>query len=228
MLTMNDSNKIRLYAWVEFLIWLIVIALCVFGIRYHNYKVQKQYKSYQIFMHDVDGLIVGSPVRFLGIKIGHVTKVQLVSSDIYIKFIITQPDLELPTGSVATVESSGLGGSKSLEIYPPKNGQPNDKIIDAKDSTRLSKVMSLFNTIFIDLEEIFATFGHASAEINKTIDRYPANTVIPEDAINNLDYIDGKINEVSDIDKKIKKGIASYKKIREELKNESEQRESGK
>ena len=80
---MNDSNKIRLYAWVEFLIWLIVIALCVFGIRYHNYKVQKQYKSYQIFMHDVDGLIVGSPVRFLGIKIGHVTKVQLVSSDVY-------------------------------------------------------------------------------------------------------------------------------------------------
>ena len=78
------------------------------------------------------------------------------------------------------------------------------------------------------MEEIFATFGHASAEINKTIDRYPANTVIPEDAINNLDYIDGKINEVSDIDKKIKKGIASYKKIREELKNESEQRESGK
>ena len=200
MLTMNDSNKIRLYAWVEFLIWLIVIALCVFGIRYYNYKVQKQYKSYQIFMHDVDGLIVGSPVRFLGIKIGHVTKVQLVSSDV----------------------------SKSLEIYPPKNGQPNDKIIDAKDSTRLSKVMSLFNTIFIDLEEIFATFGHASAEINKTIDRYPANTVIPEDAINNLDYIDGKINEVSDIDKKIKKGIASYKKIREELKNESEQRKSGK
>ena len=160
MLTMNDSNKIRLYAWVEFLIWLIVIALCVFGIRYYNYKVQKQYKSYQIFMHDVDGLIVGSPVRFLGIKIGHVTKVQLVSSDVYIKFIITQPDLELPSGAVATVEGSGLGGSKSLEIYPPKNGQPNDKIIDAKDSTRLSKVMSLFNTIFIDLEEIFATFGH--------------------------------------------------------------------
>lgn len=225
---MKEFNKIRLYAWVEFLIWLIVIALIVFGIRYHNYKSQKQYKSYQIFMNDVDGLIVGSPVRFLGIKIGHVTKVQLVSSDVYIKFIVTQNDLELPVGSVATVEGSGLGGSKSLEIYPPKEGAPKDKIIVSKDSTRLSKVMSLFNTIFVDIEEIFTTFGHAGAEISKTKERYPTNVVMPEDAINNLNYIDGKINEASDIDKKIKKGIASFKKIREELKNESEQRESGK
>ena len=64
---MKKLDNVRVYAWVEFVIWLIIVAVAVFGIRYHNYKVQKQYKSYQIFMEDVDGLIVGSPVKFLGV-----------------------------------------------------------------------------------------------------------------------------------------------------------------
>jgi ABC-type transporter Mla subunit MlaD len=168
---MKKFDEVRLYAWIELAVWLIIIALCVFGIRYHHYKTQKQFKSYQIFMNDVDGLIVGSPVRFLGIQIGHVTKIQLVSSDvysdIYVKFIITQKDLTLPTGSVATVEGSGLGGSKSLEIYPPKNEDNKDKIIASKDSTRLNKVMGLFNKIFKDLEEIFTNIGHTGKELSK-------------------------------------------------------------
>lgn len=225
---MKQINQLRLYAWIEFIIWLIIISLCVFGIRYHNYQSQKQFKTYQIFMHDVDGLIVGSPVRFLGIQIGHVTKVQLVSSDVYIKFIITQKDIELPIGSVATVEGSGLGGSKSLEIYPPKGEKDNNKIIESKDSTRLSKVMSLFNTIFIDIEEIFSTFGHASAELNKAKEQYPTSTIMPEDAINNLDYIDTKINEVKKINNKFKKEFLYKKKLKGDIKNESEQSKSGK
>lgn len=30
--------------------------------------------DYTIFMNDVDGLIVGSPVRMMGIEVGHITK----------------------------------------------------------------------------------------------------------------------------------------------------------
>ena len=66
------STNIRLYAWIEFVIWLLIVAISVFGIKYHHYQTQKQYKSYQIFMEDVDGLIVGSPVKFLGVQIGYV------------------------------------------------------------------------------------------------------------------------------------------------------------
>ena len=111
---MKKLDNMRVYAWVEFVVWLIVIAALVFGFRYHNYQTQKQFKTYQIFMSDVDGLIVGSPVKFLGVQIGHVKKIQILSSDVYIKFIITQKDLVLPVGSIATVEASGLGGSKAL------------------------------------------------------------------------------------------------------------------
>ena len=222
---MKKFDNIRLYAWLEFIIWLFIIAICVFCIRYHNYKEQKQYKSYQIFMNDVDGLIVGSPVRFLGVQIGHVTKIQLVSSeinsDIYIKFIITQKDLELPLGSVATVEGSGLGGSKSLEVYPPKDNSNSDKIIASKDSTRLNKVMGLFNEIFKDLEEIFSAFGHASHELSKDASEIQKNMITPADADMELIKLNKQLDSYIEIDKNIKKHIPKQKKGAEDELGES-------
>lgn len=207
---MKKLDEVHIYAWIEFGIWLIIIALCVFGIRYHHHKSLKQYKSYQIFMNDVDGLIVGSPVRFLGIQIGHVTKIQIVSSDvysdIYVKFIITQKDLTLPTGAIATVEGSGLGGSKSLEIYPPKDGK-QDKIIVAKDSTRLNKVMSLFNTIFKDIEEIFTNLAHTGNELStipkKEIKRNVVTPAQSDDKLKELNIqLDKYIKEEKDFKNK--------------------------
>ena len=223
---MKKFDNIRVYAWVEFLIWLIIIALCVFGIRYHKYQKQSQYKSYQIFMNDVDGLIVGSPVRFLGVQIGHVNKIQIVSSDVYVKFIITQKNLTLPTGSVATVEGSGLGGSKSLEIYPPKDDD-HSKIIQAKDSTRLSKVMSLFNTIFKDFDEIFFNLDRAAKEVS-TWDELPKNIVMPAEVDNRLNKMDEKLDNIIKIDRDFKKQIQTIKQKSKGVENESGKSESDK
>lgn len=222
---MKKSDNIRVYAWVEFLIWLIVIALCVFGIRYHHYKVQKQFKTYQIFMNDVDGLIVGSPVRFLGTQIGHVTKIQLVSSYVYIKFIITQKNLTLPIGAIATVEASGLGGSKSLEIYPPKE-KNSDKIIVAKDSTRLGKVMNLFNVIFKDLDEIFSNLDRTGRELKDV--EIPLNTVVTEDGEDGLIKIDKKLDYLNNIDKNFRQKLDRIKNKSREVKNEFEQSKNNK
>ena len=196
---MKKFDELHMYAWIEFAIWLLIIALCVFGIRYHHHKSLKQYKSYQIFMSDVDGLIVGSPVRFLGTSIGHVTKIQIVSSDvysdIYVKFIITEKNLTLPTGAIATVEGSGLGGSKSLEIYPPQDGK-QDKIIVAKDSTRLNKIMSLFNTIFKDIEEIFTNLVHTGKELSTAPrDEIKKNVVTPAQTNEKLTEINNQLDK---------------------------------
>ena len=69
-------------------------------------------------MPDVDGLIVGSPVRMMGIEVGHVTKIKPIKDEVFVRFIITEKDLKIPQGTVATVEFSGMAGSKSLNcIY---------------------------------------------------------------------------------------------------------------
>lgn len=211
---MKRLNNIRVYAWLEFAIWLLIIAIAVSVVRYSHYKHINRYKSYQIFMNDVDGLIVGSPVKFLGTQIGHVTKMQLVSSetnsDIYIKFVITEKNLNLPIGVVATVEGSGLGGSKSLEIYLPDENTKNDKIIAAKDSTRLNKVMSLFNDIFKDLEQIFSTVGHATHELSVPYNSPEDSFAASEEISKNLTQIDKKLDNVIEINKKFHNKINLY------------------
>lgn len=203
---MKKFDNIRVYAWAEFVIWLIIVAVSVLGFRYYKYQNQKQFKSYQIFMEDVDGLIVGSPVKFLGVQIGYVKKIQIVASSVYIKFVITQKGLVLPVGAIATVEASGLGGSKALEIYPPQKGAYHDKIIVTKDPTRLGKVMSLFNDIFKEMDAIFGTLDHASNQFDLE-HGIPANVVNPADATEQLIKVDGLIDSLHQTESKFMKNF---------------------
>jgi ABC-type transporter Mla subunit MlaD len=201
---MKKFDKIRIFAWGEFVIWLIVVTIIVLGLRYNHYKQQAQYKSYQIFMEDVDGLIVGSPVKFLGVQIGYVKKIQIVSTEIYIKFVITQKDLSLPIGSIATIEGSGLGGSKALEIYPPDKTNPTDKIIVSKNPTRLSKVMGLFDSIFRELDSIITTLDHSASQFDfSSTGNIPKNVVTPVEANNALDKIDKNIDTILETTKNL-------------------------
>ena len=206
---MKKFDNIRVYAWLEFFIWLIIVAALVLGIRYHNYKSQKMYKHYQIFIEDVDGLIVGSPVKFLGMQVGYVKKIQIVSTEVYIKFVITQKNLVLPTGSIATVEASGLGGSKSLEIYPPNLQNPTDKIISTKEPTRLSKVMGLFDSIFRELDSIIRTLNDSANEFSSETQVLQKNIVTPVDANSQLDKLN---NSLDDVSKKEKSFMKNFKK----------------
>lgn len=205
---MKKFDNLRVYAWSEFALWLIIIAIVIIGFRYNHYKKQSQFKHYQIFMEDVDGLIVGSPVRFLGVQIGHIKKIQILPNEVYIKFIITQPDLLLPSGSIATIEASGLGGSKSLEIYPPDKDNQTDKLITVKEPTRLNKVMGLFDSMFKELDAIITTVSHASAQFDKP-DTQVKNVITPVDANTQLDNfnksLDNFIQKQRDFMKKFEK-----------------------
>ena len=210
---MKKFDNIRVYAWLEFIIWLIIIAIVVIGFRYNHYKHQKQFKNYQIFIQDVDGLIVGSPVRFLGVQIGHVKKIQILSTEVYVKFMITEPDLTLPVGSVATVEGSGLGGSKALEIYPPSQDYPSDKLISVKEPTRLSKVMGLFDNIFRELDAIINTVNGAAMEFEDT--KTPKSTskyvITPADANFELDKLNNSLDQALKFEKDFMKNFKKKK-----------------
>ena len=70
---------------------------------------------------DVDGIIEGSPVRFMGIVIGHVRNLNYTPNAIQVEIIVTKKDVKIPSGSIASVEFTGLAGSKSIELYPPEN-----------------------------------------------------------------------------------------------------------
>lgn len=123
------KTKAKFYKYMarflELSIWVLFFGLIIFVIVSYNSYSHKNYSRYQIFLQDVDGIIVGSPVRMMGITVGYVKHIKPVNDMVFVDFIINQKGIEIPKGSKVTVEFSGLGGSKSLEIYTPEKKYEN-------------------------------------------------------------------------------------------------------
>ena len=151
--------KRQLFWIVELFVWFLILCVLSGGILLAHHLYRKQFNTYQIFLPDVDGLIKGSPVKLMGIQIGHVNQINIVGEDVYVRFIITDKKVAIPRGSVVTVEFSGLGGSKSLEIYPPseKNKIPSDNILIAQNPKRIGDSLGVLNTMFEDVLDIAYT-----------------------------------------------------------------------
>ena len=80
----NRTSKLRR---IELLIWIVILIfislITTFSIiRYHD-----SFESHKIYLPDVNGLIVGSPVNMMGVQIGYVTRTKIIKEDvILVKF----------------------------------------------------------------------------------------------------------------------------------------------
>lgn len=98
--------------------------------------------TYHVAFHDIDSVVIGSPVRILGVDIGHVTKIQTGYDKIYIDFVVTNEKVKLPPGTHATIEFFGIAGSRSIELTPPKKGSTEQGII-VRDPIRIGDAFSI-------------------------------------------------------------------------------------
>ena len=133
-------NK-RLVWFTELFLWALLILALILGFTYSFAKSEHKNHSYYMFFKDVDGLSQGSVVRMMGYQIGYVRDVKVFNDDnIFVSFLVTQKNVYIPSGSVARVEFYGLGGSKSLEIEPPRLGDnlKNGEVIITKSPYRIS------------------------------------------------------------------------------------------
>lgn len=154
----------------ELLIWLVIILIIVAVSTITYVSNTQKDNDYNIFMSDVDGLIVGSPVRMMGIQVGHVTKIKPTNGEVYIKFLITDKNLTLPQGTIATVEFSGMAGSKSLELYLPDSNtyiDNNVPMITVNPPKRLHDAAGLLNDMFDKLNSILSNSSSFGNQIQK-------------------------------------------------------------
>ena len=105
---------------VEFFIWLFVIIFIVLGVRIYLARHVAKENTYHIFLQDIDGLMKGSPVKIMGVQVGYVTEVNIIDDYMYVSFLIPKEGVHVPHGSNALIESYGIAGSKSIELYPPQ------------------------------------------------------------------------------------------------------------
>lgn len=145
----------HLFWIIEALCWLTLLIIIAGGIVFFNYGHSKDDNIYQLVLPDVDGLIIGSPVKFMGIQVGYIKEIKLYEDKVLLKFIITEKGIQLPLNTVATVEFYGLGGSKSLELYPPESNElKTNDIIIAQPPKKIGDSLSLLYRMFDDISEI--------------------------------------------------------------------------
>lgn len=200
---MNKRLDINKILFVEALIWFCILCVVVFSIRVHNINHQKAQKQYQIFISDVDGLIVGSPVKYMGVQVGYVSYAKLLDNEVYVKFVLSEPNISLPKGVVANVEFNGMGGTKSLELYPPtEEDLKTDKIINIKDTFRLAHSVSLLDNMMSKLALIGGKFNYFMRQIDPYVadDQY-SNYVEFND---NLEQTNGYLKRLSEVLKEVR------------------------
>lgn len=192
-----DIGKILL---VEAIIWFSILCVVVFSIRAYNIKNYKAEKQYQIFISDVDGLIIGSPVKYMGVQVGYVSYIKLLTNEVYVKFLITNKDVSLPKGVVANVEFNGMGGTKSLELYPPTpQDLKTEKIINIKETFRLAHSIDLLDNMFAKLALIGGKFNYFMKQVQPYIapDQYDNYTEFND----NLQELSTRLKEAVGDDK---------------------------
>lgn len=148
--------KKKKYIWFfEILVWLLIISIGLFTFIYNTAVKNNVKNTFYIFFDDVDGLVKGSPVRLMGINIGYVRDVKIFDNKVFISFLVTKENIQIPKRATATIEFYGLGGSTSLELNPSTASEDsNEEMILQGESYRVQDFwdgQKLVSNVLIDI-----------------------------------------------------------------------------
>lgn len=186
--------------WIlEAFIWLFVIILLVMGLFAYKQLKLMQKHSYHVFFKDTDSLRNGAPVRYMGVEIGYVSNVKIINSDeIFVSFVITNKNITIPNGVSAQIESTGIVGSRSIELYPPETA--SDKTSDLIIPTSPRRMKNVFENSIRISDLLYL----AANSVNKLVDtdKIPAIRLFIHTQTDNAANIGTKIDEINDAQSK--------------------------
>ena len=211
---MKNEKNICITPKQELLIWLLVLLSITFFIVTHKAYEEKNNNDYSIFMQDVDGLIVGSPVRMMGIQVGHITKIKPTNNELFVKFVLHDKDLKIPQGTLATVEFSGMAGSKSLELYLPNKDTYIDQsvqIITVMPPKRLHDSFRLLNEMFHKIGNIIQTSSSFSTKLKAEFDGQERTSTF-NNTEHFIEYADKAVDEALKKSTEFGEKLSKYKK----------------
>lgn len=133
---MKKSHLIELIIFA-----ILILTLAIFGVKLFKNTFDIG-KTYTISFQDINGIEIGSPVRILGVDVGHVTKIKNDFDTIDIDFVIPNSKVKIPDGTKATIATFGIAGSRSIELTPP-NGKSYAKGIVVEEPYRLGDAFEI-------------------------------------------------------------------------------------
>lgn len=106
------------------LLTIISIVILIFAVMWIKGRALSSGERITVNFKDVNGLRAGSGVQMMGFRIGQVEEItpviQADNSYVKVKFVIIEPNIDIPTASEISIQQSGLIGEQFLEIMPPR------------------------------------------------------------------------------------------------------------
>ena len=107
------------------LLTLTALIILIFSILWIKGRALSAGERLSVDFKDVNGMRPGSAVQLMGFRIGQVEEIQPVVSNpddpyVRVKFVITEPDVNIPNASTISIQQSGIIGEQFLEITPPR------------------------------------------------------------------------------------------------------------
>jgi phospholipid/cholesterol/gamma-HCH transport system substrate-binding protein len=94
----------------------------------------------------VDGLVVGDPVRAAGLQVGVVTDLQLDANNRPVAVLALAPNVALTRDASAAIRTQGLFGGKYVEVDPGGSDDlllPGERIDFTQDAVVLNDILEL-------------------------------------------------------------------------------------
>jgi len=125
----SRKNTVRLGIYIASGIVLFIVAIYIIGSSKNLFQVNVKVTA---LFEDVKGLKVGANIRFTGIDVGTVTKTVILSDSAVMVELAIQDKVTpfIKKGTVATIASEGLMGSKIIVLLP---GSPDEESIEKGD-----------------------------------------------------------------------------------------------
>ncbi len=146
----TSSFKVGILA-VSAIIILILTVMWVKG------KAISSADRISIDFKDVNGMRAGSGVQMMGVRIGQVEEVSPIvkpeGNSVKVKFVITEPNIDIPKASEISIQQSGIIGEQFLEITPPR-----EKTIYIPEQDKMS-VLHSDDKVQMKLDDKFYDIG---------------------------------------------------------------------
>jgi len=202
------------------LVVIVSIALLIYGINYlKGIDLFKNQREYHAIYDRVDGITPASPVLYNGLKVGQITKMELIQIEVsdstgkksmvykhFLTFIIDNDDFIFSKNSVARLISSDFL-TRAVEIVPLAGPdiEPGDTLMGEGQQSLTEKVDAQIAPIKKKAEELLASLDTMVTVVSSVLGDNKEDLALSiqtiKKSLNNLQNITAKIDEMVDMER---------------------------
>ncbi|MFH1338935.1 MAG: MlaD family protein [Candidatus Omnitrophota bacterium] len=170
-------DRSRLELKVGLFVFVALVILAVFIFKIGNLKNYGRGYSLNVVFSNISGVKPGSPVRFAGVDVGEVNRVNVIEGEqvegTKIEVVAwIRKSVSIPAGSRAYINTLGLLGEKYIEIIPPAEYtsylQSGDTIVGT-DPVMLQYWIGEGKKIVDDLQEIISKLKAGEGTVGRLL-----------------------------------------------------------